>query len=207
VPSSDRIAYLLRPFLEAPSPGLLAAIGRYLELLLHWNARLNLTAVRDPEQVVTRHMGESLFAARQLLPTTPLGLRAIDVGSGAGFPGLPLKLYAVGLQLTLIESQQKKATFLKEAIRMLQLADSHVFGGRAESFADRGELVTLRAVERFDQVLPVAASLLAGAGARLGLLIGAAQAESARRLLPSLRWQQPVPIPLSQQRILLVGEK
>ena len=63
-----RMAELLRPYVaEAPSPALLEQLQRYLDLLLRWNARINLTAVRDPEQIVTRHFGESLFAARVLL--------------------------------------------------------------------------------------------------------------------------------------------
>src|ERR1700734_4453687 len=111
---ADRIAELLQPFTAGAelSPLLLQQLQRYLELLLRWNAQINLTAVRDPEQMVTRHFGESLFAARVLLgdgtaPSTSLA----DVGSGAGFPGIPIKLFAPEVDVTLIESQGKKATF------------------------------------------------------------------------------------------------
>src|SRR5271167_1724775 len=119
-----RIAELLQPFAEPHmlSPELSAQLEAYLDLLLRWNARINLTAVRDPEQIVTRHFGESLFAARILRDDgafTPLPVSLADVGSGAGFPGIPIKLFVPEIHLTLIESQNKKATFLKEAIRVL----------------------------------------------------------------------------------------
>jgi 16S rRNA (guanine527-N7)-methyltransferase len=218
----ERMATLLRPFLpaalEAPQ---LAAISTYVDLLLRWNAKLNLTAVREPENIVTRHIGESLFCATHLLRPDALPSHMIDVGSGAGFPGLPLKIYAAHLRLTLIEAQQKKATFLKEVIRALQLTNTDVFPGRAECFRGRGHLVTMRAVERFEQVLPMAAALLDRPAShvghtvvsapshnppRLALLIGAAQAERARRILSGFRWDEPELIPQSEARILLVGE-
>jgi 16S rRNA (guanine527-N7)-methyltransferase len=164
-----RIADLLAPFLAGgPStPKQLEQISTYLDLLLRWNTRINLTAVRKPEAIVTRHFGESLFAAAYLLrPDQVLG--AIDVGSGAGFPGLPLKLCAPRIRLTLIESQHKKATFVREVIRALTLTDVNVFSGRAEDYAAQiasgsaspPDLVTLRAVERFETTLPLAARLL-----------------------------------------------
>src|SRR4051795_12349591 len=98
----ERIAELLVPFL-GPAPladSELSSIRTYIDLLLKWNAKLNLTAIRDPEEIVTRHFGESLFAARHLLDSSASS-SAIDVGSGAGFPGLPLQIWAPGLKLTL----------------------------------------------------------------------------------------------------------
>src|SRR5271169_3984978 len=95
---AGRIATLLQPFLPDVSPELAGQLHTYLDLLLRWNARINLTAVRDPEQIVTRHFGESLFAARVLrdagVLAAPTGadLTLADVGSGAGFPGVPIKL-------------------------------------------------------------------------------------------------------------------
>src|SRR6266568_292740 len=109
-----RIAELLQPFCpkENLTPDQLHNISIYIDMLQHWNARINLTSVRDPEQIVTRHFGESLFAGWNLLPRSQQAFqRVVDVGSGAGFPGLPLKLWVPEIQLTLIESNQKKATF------------------------------------------------------------------------------------------------
>ena len=231
-----RIAELLAPFLQSP-PGPPAAladaqleqVSAYLDLLLRWNARINLTAVRDPESMVTRHFGESFFAARQLLTrqeaagrgqeagrkqeaggrTQEAGGgqgRAIDLGSGAGFPGLPLKIFAPGLALTLIESSQKKAVFLKEAVRTLALTGVDVFAGRAEDFAATADLVTLRAVERYERALDTAARLVAPGG-RLALLIGSPQAARTPQLLAGFGWQAPVAIPQSSARVLLVGTK
>jgi len=221
---SRRIAELLAPFLEAP-PGPPAALSQaqlgqvvaYLELLLRWNARINLTAVRDAEQMVTRHFGESLFAARVMISSQESGVRSqgpglsvsssfrsIDLGSGAGFPGLPIKIFAPSVALTLIESNQKKAAFLKEVVRALGLTGVNVFAGRGEEFSSKAELVTLRAVERYEQALGVAARLVE-AGGRLGLLIGAAQAVRTPKLLPGMRWSRPVAIPRSSGRVILIG--
>jgi 16S rRNA (guanine527-N7)-methyltransferase len=219
-----RIAELLAPFLQSP-PGppasltdaQLEQVSPYLDLLLRWNARINLTAVRDPESIVTRHFGESFFAARQLLKKLEAGgrgqeagarkqERAIDLGSGAGFPGLPLKIFAPGLALTLIESSQKKAVFLKEAVRTLALTGVDVFAGRAEDFAATADLVTLRAVERYERALSAAARLVAPGG-RLALLIGSPQAARTPQLLAGFGWQAPVAIPQSSRRVLLVGTK
>ena len=207
------------------TPALLQNISTYIDLLLRWNARINLTAVRDPEEMVTRHFGESLFAARHLFPdprvpfpgeapppetaSGPQGRSArdlIDLGSGAGFPGLPIKMWAPGIGATLIESNQKRATFLREAIRALRLTDINVFSGRGEDFAEQARIVTLRAVERFDAVLPATANLVAPAG-RIALLVGGAQVERARQLLPAFAWQHPVSIPLSSNRVLLLGKE
>ncbi len=185
----------------------------YIDILLRWNARINLTAVRKPEEIVTRHLGESLFAARHLFRASSErnpndagrgSYDAIDIGSGAGFPGLPLKIWAPELKLTLIESNQRKATFLREVIRALTLTNVDVFSARAEQFSGTASIVTLRAVEQFERTLPVAERLVAPAG-RLALLIGEGQVEAARKLLPDLHWQDPLPIPQSSQRVLLVG--
>jgi 16S rRNA (guanine527-N7)-methyltransferase len=203
----------------------------YIDILQHWNARINLTAIRDPEEIVTRHFGESLFAARHLFPNKahvgtaaieslpraqPRGseerssaLRVADLGSGAGFPGIPIKLWIPGIHITLIESNHKKATFLREVVRSLTLTDIDIQNVRAEDLAEKSkskfDVVTLRAVEKFSDVLPVAASLLGDPG-RLALLVGAAQVQDARSILSNLTWREPIKVPNSDSRILLVGQ-
>ena len=213
-----RIAELLEPFLDSASGQRLTSndlhsISTYIDILLRWNARINLTAIRDPEEIVTRHFGESLFAARHLFPKPSVpSVRSVakdfevaDVGSGAGFPGLPIKLWAPHIAVTLIESNHKKATFLREVARALTLTDVNIQTSRAESLtAHSFDVVTLRAVERFETILPVAANLLRPAG-RLALLIGARQEDQARLTLPSLLWSSPIPIPNSRTRILLLS--
>ena len=289
-----RIAELLDPFFRAPvgttsqsnhseaakvgvqskalSIAQLQCISAYIDILQRWNARINLTAIRDPEDIVTRHFGESLFAARHLFPAgqevpieraasgerpasaekpapggssasgetaVPGGSAApsgregrggraalqgrvrsqekigalapgvptvADVGSGAGFPGLPLKLWAPHIALTLIESNHKKATFLREVTRALTLTDVNIQNTRAEALARTSfDTVILRAVECFVAVLPTAASLVAPSG-RLALLISSAQQGLASATLPNLNWSAPAPIPQSRSRILLVGQ-
>lgn len=218
----QQIASLLAPFL--PPPGLsqsqLQCVSNHLDLLLQWNSKINLTSLRSPEEIVTRHFGESFFLAHNFFPNEPMNqwadepMTCIDVGSGAGFPGMPLKIYVPSLRVTLIESHNKKAIFLKEVVRKNRLIDINIFSGRAEAFAaslgphgpvHSAQLVTMRAVERFQQILPLAASLLSPQG-RLALLIGSSQVLRAHNLLPLLFWQPPIPIPLSRSRVLLIAQ-
>jgi len=205
---SSRIARLLQPFAGVElSPDLLQQFDVYLELLIRWNARVNLTAVRDPEEIVTRHFGESLFAARQLFDLTGPAITIADVGSGAGFPGVPMKLWAPHLRLTLIESQNKKATFLRELLRALELPEAEVFRGRAELWGKMAKVVTLRAVEQFARALPVAAGVTAPGG-KLCLLIGAKQLDAARQLVDERwMWRDPVAIPQSDDRIVAIAAR
>lgn len=202
----DRISELLAPFV-APAvlaTEQLAAMQTYLELLSKWNSKLNLTSIRDPEEIMTRHFGESIFAATQLFPSADSTKSVIDVGSGPGFPGLPIKLWCPAIHLTLVESNQRKATFLREVIRALQLNGAEVLSARAETLSIRADLVTLRAVEKFAQVLPIAAKLVDSDG-RLAVLIGEMQVETAKARLPDLRWQALIAIPQSRTRVLLIG--
>lgn len=201
-----KIQELLRPYLEEEklSEEQTERVSIYLDLLLKWNARVNLTAIRDPEQMVERHFGESLFAARQLVQHDT-NFTVADVGSGAGFPGIPLKIYAPELQLTLIEAHGKKATFLREVVRAIGLTDVDVFAGRAEQWERTADLVTLRAVERFEVVLPLATGLVAPGG-RLAILVGASQGAKAEELAPG-GWGVPVGIPGSRERVVKVRQK
>ena len=234
-----RIAELLEPFLREANDqrptsdeALIQYISTYIDILLRWNARINLTAIRDSEEIVTRHFGESLFAARHLFPkvypvtsvspvvkafdfdvdsandqrlTTNNPIHVADLGSGAGFPGIPIKLWAPQIALTLIESSHKKATFLREVARALRLTDVNIQNVRAESLpTSTFSVVTLRAVERLVAILPIAATLLAPKG-RLALLISSSQLNTARSTLPHLSWQTPIPIPRSKSRQLLIG--
>jgi len=198
------IARLLEPFIELDETRL-RAISTYIDLLLKWNARINLTAIREPGEIVQRHFGESLFAAKHLLEQK-LPQTAIDLGSGAGFPGVPFALLAPEVQVTLIESQQKKATFLKELIHTLGLKNAKVFSDRAEDYPGTADLVMLRAVEKFEQALQLAVRLTNERG-RVALMIGSGQVELAKRLAAEMVWDEPVEVPCSLSRDLLVGIK
>lgn len=224
---ASRIEELLDPFLGPPdarrlTPDALHLISTYIDILQRWNVRINLTAIRNPEEIVTRHFGESLFAARHLFPAdepaahslrrpgSPLEtVRAAvpvvaDIGSGAGFPGIPIKLWTPEISLTLIESNHKKATFLRELARALTMKDVKIENTRAESLLPSSfDVVTLRAVERFQSILPVAAGLV-DPGGRMALLVGRAQLPQAQSTLPSLDWSV-LPIPASQSRVLAIA--
>jgi 16S rRNA (guanine527-N7)-methyltransferase len=204
--TEERIRELLEPFLDPTSlsDSQLKLVSTYLDLLLKWNSKINLTAVRGPEEIISRHFGESFFAARQLSLDRNSAATAIDIGSGAGFPGLPFKIWAPALDLTLIEAKQKKAVFLREVVRTLGLTQVSVLAQCAENVQDRADMVSLRAVERFEKTLPIAQQLL-NPGGRIALLIGSGQCDAAKSVLPNLGWDSAIPIPLSQSRILLVG--
>ncbi|HLW52021.1 MAG TPA: 16S rRNA (guanine(527)-N(7))-methyltransferase RsmG [Candidatus Angelobacter sp.] len=199
----DRIATLLRPHV-ALSRAQLESVSMYIDMLQKWNARINLTAVSDPEAMVTRHFGESFFVAARVLSPPPVDV--IDVGSGAGFPGLPMAIFEGRAQIMLIEANTKKAAFLGEVIGALKLRNARVFCGRAEDYSRRAALVTMRAVEKFEKALPVALSLV-DRGGRIALMVGRSQEGSAQRLAPGFQWEQSVSLPGSEARVLLVGTK
>jgi 16S rRNA (guanine527-N7)-methyltransferase len=160
-----RIATLLKPYLgdTAVPNTLYANLSVYLDLLLKWNARTNLTAIRDPEEIVQRHFGESLFTGIHLAQRLPSNATLLDLGSGAGFPGLPIQLLLPTLKVTLAESQNKKSTFLREAVRTLNLP-TKVHAARAETLTQHFTAVTLRAVDNMSQALAAAKPLLSPTG-------------------------------------------
>lgn len=152
-----QIASLLAPYLNPVPHAVLSHLTIYLDLLVRWNTRTNLTAVRAPEEMVQRHFGESLFAAQHLGDLPPETV--LDLGSGAGFPGVPIALMYPSIPVTLAESQNKKATFLREIVRTLGLRNVEVWAGRAEALPlDRMfHTVALRAVDNMEGALAAAA--------------------------------------------------
>jgi 16S rRNA (guanine527-N7)-methyltransferase len=192
----DKIATVLAPYLEGEVPTQLSAkLSTYLDLLIKWNARTNLTAIRDPEEIVRRHFGESLFAARHLLPSATL----LDLGSGAGFPGLPIQLLRPEIEVTLAESQNKKATFLREVIRTVGLP-TEVWAARAETLPPtrQFETVTLRAVDNMPEALAIAAIR----SSRQIAFLATQTPESPSPVIPSFLLSQTLPIPESTNRTL-----
>jgi 16S rRNA (guanine527-N7)-methyltransferase len=171
--TESRIATLLQPYLgqegEPVPSGLYAQLSTYLDLLVKWNARTNLTAIRKPEEMVRRHFGESVFAGVHLGSRLPAGATVLDFGSGAGFPGLPIQLLRPELCVTLAESQGKKASFLREVVRTLGLR-TEIWAGRVEAMEAVGgrlrqfDAVTLRAVDNMQQALAEARRRIAPGG-------------------------------------------
>src|SRR5712672_2504789 len=203
--SADIINKALREFNIEAQPEQIAAIQRYMALLLAWNEKINLTAIRDPLEMLYRHFCESMYAAFAV----PLQAgRLADVGSGGGFPGLALKIIRPKLQVFLIESNVKKATFLAEVVRELALVDARVLVSRYEELGEEitpVDFVCSRAVGEFDKFLNWAGSERVAAS-QVILWAGGRDVEEIKKM-PGWGWREPVPIPHSLQRFLLVGSR
>jgi 16S rRNA (guanine527-N7)-methyltransferase len=175
----------------------------FLELLQKWNARLNLTAIRDPEEILQRHFIECIFAARHL----PAEIRTLlDFGSGGGFPGIPIALCRPEIQVTLGESQSKKSAFLRETVRSLGILNAEVYNGRVEGLEGRFEGVTLRAVDKMQEACREAIHLVAPSG-YLVLFLSDEAVKNTVSVFDQFRWDAPILLPASQRRELLIGQK
>ncbi len=135
--------------------------GRYLDLLEKWNRVYNLTAIRGRERMVTHHLLDSLA----VLPHVQ-GPRVLDVGSGAGFPGIPLAIASPELQVTLLDASQKKTAFLRQAVAELRLSNAAVETQRVESWetSARFETVAARAFSELAELVAASGRLLAPGG-------------------------------------------
>jgi 16S rRNA (guanine527-N7)-methyltransferase len=204
-PSAEIIRRALREFrIEVTDPQV-AQIQQYMKILLAWNDKVNLTAIRDPLEILYRHFCESMFGA---VATGLDHCRLADVGSGGGFPGLPLKILRPEMQVFLVESSVKKATFLAEVIREIELNGASVLVSRYEELGE--ELTPLdvacsRAVGEFRPFLDWAGSERVAAG-RVVLWIGGRDMEEVQKI-EGWRWDPPVAIPQSLRRFVLVGTR
>jgi 16S rRNA (guanine527-N7)-methyltransferase len=174
----------------------------YLELLLRWNLRMNLTAVREPEAIIRRHFVECAFAA-QHLPRDITTL--LDYGSGAGLPGIPIAICRPEIRVTLAEAQGKKVAFLSEALRALRLA-GEVFGARVETMPAQlvFDAVAMRAVEKLALAMPVA---IQRSRNYLVLFTTRESSPSFRAHALELRWLEPVPIPNTEHIVMAIGQR
>ena len=169
--SSEEIRQLLEPYtkpFETPinlSNSLINQVSDYLDLLLRWNSRVSLTAIRRPEEIIERHFGESLFTAGHLATRLAHNAELLDYGSGPGFPGLPIQMALPNLRVTVAESQAKKVAFLREVIRTLGLP-AEVWPRRVEELPEdrRYDALTLRAVEKMETSIDAAAERVRDAG-------------------------------------------
>jgi 16S rRNA (guanine527-N7)-methyltransferase len=197
------IGECLSPFGIALNQDQFAKVRAFTNLLLKWNRTISLTSILEPVDIVTRHFGESMYAANLL---SVENCRLADVGTGAGFPGLALKIVSPSIHLTLIEANRKKCAFLSEALRVLDFGDVEI---RAERFEEiRPErlgfnIITSRAVGELKQLLHWSANALARRG-HLMLWIGAVDSTRISRF-PGWTWQPPAHIPESQRRFILIG--
>src|SRR5580692_4145525 len=204
-PSSDTIRRALVEFKVEVNDTQIQQIQSYMALLLKWNDAMNLTAIRDPLEILYRHFCESMFGATLI----PVGFgRLADVGSGGGFPGLPLKIACPEIEVCLIDSNVKKATFLAEVVRELALPGARVLVSRYEELDEEIaplDIACSRAVGEFGQFLKWAASEKIGAG-RVMLWIGGRDLDEAR-LSKDWEWDEPAAIPQSLRRYILVGHR
>jgi len=164
-----------------------------------------LTAIRDPLEILYRHFCESMFAA---VAVPVENGRFADIGSGPGFPGIPIKILHPELELFLVESNIKKGTFLAEVIRELGLDNTHVLINRYEELGEELaplDFVCSRALGEFGPFLEWAASDNVAAS-RAILWIGGRDLEEVRKS-DRWEWQEPIAMPQSLQRYLLVGKK
>jgi 16S rRNA (guanine527-N7)-methyltransferase len=202
-PSAGAIRRALGEFQIPAEDGQVLKIQQYMKMLLTWNEKINLTAIRDPLEILYRHFCESMYAA----VAVPLEKgRLADVGSGGGFPGLPLKILRPNLEVFLVESNVKKATFLAEVVRELGLTDIHVLVSRYEELSE--ELVPLdtvcsRAVGEFVPFLKWAGSERIAAREAI-LWIGGRDLDEVRRI-GGWEWREAIAVPHSIRRFLLVG--
>jgi 16S rRNA (guanine527-N7)-methyltransferase len=128
--------YGAQQFNLTPTQTQLSAFEQYSQELIAWNQRANLTRIVEPEEIAVKHFLDSLSVC-QALPDLPPGFSVIDVGSGAGFPGLPLKIVLPDIQLTLLESTGKKTAFLQHIVDTLNLTGVTVLTARAEEVGQR----------------------------------------------------------------------
>jgi 16S rRNA (guanine527-N7)-methyltransferase len=228
-------AFLAARGLEPLDSALAARFEDYLSLLLRWNVRVNLTAIRDEEGILSRHFVESILCARAL----PAGIATLlDFGSGAGFPGIPIALCRPEIAVTLAESQGKKAAFLSEAVRQLGLAAKQtadrldpeggggfnprmtpaetvgalapagcsVYSGRAETLTAKFDCVTLRAVDKMERAVQSAAKLVRPGG-WLALMTTGKELDALKAgAVAEFTWRGALPLP-GGDRLLALGER
>jgi len=147
---------------DAPSELIESQLDSYLDLLVKWNRKINLTSEKTPSEILHRHIFDSLQYARVITPNDQI----IDIGSGAGFPGIPLKIVYPHLTLTLIESQRKRCSFLEAVVSNLGLQDTRVINERAEKISPvpMVGVVILRAVSNIKSCLDLGVRFLEQGG-------------------------------------------
>jgi 16S rRNA (guanine527-N7)-methyltransferase len=201
--TSQRIREALSAFEVSATDQQVAQIREYVLLLLKWNRSVNLTTVAEPTEIVRRHFGESMFGAK-LLPVE--NCRLADFGTGAGFPGLALKIAVPSIDLVLVDSNKKKCAFLGEVVRSLGLSGVQIFAERFEQIRPERlsvDVVTSRAVGEFKDLLRWSVEGLNWRG-HVMLWVGADDSTRLARET-AWSWQPAVRLPDSEQRFVLIG--
>jgi 16S rRNA (guanine527-N7)-methyltransferase len=183
-----------------------ATAGRledYVSLFLRWNERVNLSAIRDEDGILSRHLVESIIVSIEL----PQGIKTLlDFGSGAGLPGIPIAICRPEIAVTLAESQGKKAAFLQEGVRVLGIG-AKVHPGRAEALGAVFDCVILRAVDKMPKAVAAAVQLVAPSGWLALMTTGAEIARLRKAAGTQISWGEPVKLPFGDDRILALGRR
>jgi 16S rRNA (guanine527-N7)-methyltransferase len=199
------IVETLRVYGISPSPSLCGAIRAYIELLLRWNRKIALTTITDPCKILRLQFGESMFGINEV----PIRHgRLADVGTGAGFPAIPISMAVPKLECVLIESNQKKATFLAEVVRVLQLNRIEIFRGRMEDYPapkEKFDFAICRALGMHDTFLKWSSRQLKQDGSVVYWIGDEDAAKIATN--SSWNWRPALRIPASSNRALLIGSQ
>ena len=202
-PSETTIRKALSEFHIEVNDTQVGQIQEYIKLLLAWNDKVNLTAIRDPLDILHRHFCESMFAAKLVELDH---CRIADIGTGGGFPGLPLKILLPNAQIALVESSIKKAAFLAEVIRTLGLSNVNVVVSRYEELGEEIapiDYLCARALGDFARFLTWAATNSVGAQ-RAILWLGTKDVEEVQKV-KGWTWDSPVAVPQSLRRVIIIG--
>jgi 16S rRNA (guanine(527)-N(7))-methyltransferase RsmG len=201
--SDVEIGKILLRYSISVTSELCQALRVYLSVLLFWNKKMSLTSISDVKEIVRFHFGESMFAVSAMKIANG---RLADVGSGGGFPGIPVRMICPDLQVTLIESSTKKVAFLSEVIRQLGL-NIEVFNGRSEEYptSEPGfDFMTSRAVGHISRLVEWSEKNLSDTGRVIFWTT-----EEKHRIQDSSssqwKWSPPIKVPDSNDRILLTG--
>jgi len=203
--SNESIITALHGYGLIASPLLCDQIRTYIDLLLRWNQKISLTTVTEPAEILRFHFGESVLASS----TVPIRHgRLADVGSGAGFPAVPIRMVSEDLSVILIESNHKKATFLAEIVRELQLQNIEVLRARMDELdfsSDAVDFVTARALGIDDGFLNWSRRALSPTGS---VILWLGEGDASRISEKSdWKWADPIRIPRSERRMILYGSK
>jgi 16S rRNA (guanine527-N7)-methyltransferase len=199
VPTPDWFSQLLSSEISRwvrLSEAQIGQLYQHYDLLIRWNQRMNLTTVRPGRETVIRHYCESIFFAFHL-PADGKRTAVLDFGSGAGFPGICLAVVKPEWRVTLVESSQRKAVFLRESSRHLR--NVTVLAGRIEDISDQGDWVVARAVDP-QEVLGVVPHL----APNVGLMLGEDDFSMIRRD-SRIAWAEPVRLPWGDRRLCVYG--
>ena len=171
-------------------------LWEHYEILLRWNDRINLTSIPPGEEMVIRHYCESLFFGAHM-PVGPDVISILDLGSGAGFPGIPMAILRPSWRITLLESHQRKAVFLRESAR--GLSNISVLARRAESASGGFDWLVSRGVDARDVLknIPRLAP-------KVGLMLGEDDF-SAIQSFPDIAWSESVQLPWGDRRVCVYG--